>query len=88
MMSVDRHSSVASVMSRAAKTARPAVGVWRISKRLELGVLTGRSLADGEVGGAEEEEEGRDVMVAVRIDGQAEEGPSESMATVVDVSFY
>lgn len=80
MMSVDRHKSVACDMSRAANTARPAVGVWRISKRLELGAPAGRPLADGEVGGAEEVEEGRDAMEAVRIDGHAEEGASESMA--------
>jgi hypothetical protein len=40
------------------------------------------------VGGAEEDEEGRDAMEAVQIDGQAEEWASESMATAVDVSFY
>jgi hypothetical protein len=48
-----------------AKTARPAVGVWRISKKGESGAPTGRPLSGGDGGGAEEDDEGREALVGV-----------------------
>jgi hypothetical protein len=59
-------------MSQVAKTARPAVGVWRISKKGDVGAPAGRSLVNGDAGGAEEDEDGREVVEAVWMEGQAE----------------
>lgn len=57
-----------------AKTARPAVGVSRISKRGVEGAPGGRAL-ENSVGGAEDADEGRDMLHAD--DAVVEVGSSE-----------
>jgi hypothetical protein len=46
-------------MGRVAKTARPALGVWRTSKRVEIGALAGTPFVVGEGCAAEELDDGR-----------------------------
>jgi hypothetical protein len=47
-------------MSCNANTARPAVGVWRISKKDDVGTPTGRDEDEGCADGAVEAEDGRE----------------------------
>jgi hypothetical protein len=61
-------------MSCEAKTARPAVGVWRISKSEEVGAPAGRPDA-GSVGGAEDEDDGLEALEAVCMEAAAEDRP-------------
>jgi hypothetical protein len=51
------------------------VGVWRISKRGEVGAPAGRLDADS-VGGAEEEDDGLEALDAVCMEAAAEYMPS------------
>jgi hypothetical protein len=51
-------------MACVANTARPAFGVWRISKMGDTGAPKGSSLVDS-VGGAEEADEGREMLMAL-----------------------
>jgi hypothetical protein len=81
--SLDRNTSVSSRMSCDAKTARPAVGVWRISKSGEVGAPAGKPLGDSE-GGAEEVDEGLEMLDAVCMEAAAEDRHSVfSMANKV-----
>lgn len=58
-------------ISQIANTARPVVGVLRTSKKADLGAPAGRE-SGGDVGGAEEEDDGRDTLSVVWIDAGAE----------------
>ena len=65
-------------ISCVAKTARPAVGVWRTWKRGDIGAPAGRSLALSfgiSFGCIEEAEEGREML------------KTESLATGIDESL-
>jgi hypothetical protein len=73
-------------MSCDAKTARPAVGVWRISKSDELGAPAGRPLGES-VGGAEDEDDGLEILEAVWMEAAAEDRLSvASISRVITVA--
>lgn len=88
MRSLDWKTSVSLGVSCEAKTARPAVWVWRISKSGEVGAPAGRP--DGaSIGGAEEEDDGLETLEAVCMEAAPEESPSVvSMARRDTVTMY
>jgi hypothetical protein len=60
-------------MARVAKTARPALGVWRTSKRGEIGALAGTPFVVGEGCAAEELDDGREMLELVCDEAEAED---------------
>jgi hypothetical protein len=71
-------------MGWVAKTARPAVGVWRTSNIGDTGAPVGKAFGDSEAG-TEEIDDGREILDAVLIEAGAKE--SSAAVSIVVCEF-